>query len=94
MKSTYKLLGLVWDGIPAYYVSLRCSDSLTLASANKSVSLKDFLSANSGDERAQVLSNFNNDEPIIVDFDYCCESSNPVISAFLKKSRPDIIFFN
>ncbi len=28
------------------------------------------------------------------DFDYCCESSNPVISAFLKKSRPDIIFFN
>ena len=93
MKSTYKLLGLVWDGTSDSCFESHCSVYLPLASTKESVSLMELLSANSADERTNVLSDFNNDKPIIVDFDCCYDSNNPVISAFLNKRICQVLSF-
>ena len=91
MKSTYKLFGTVWDGMPDNVVPILTDSGNQKES--KIVSFKSLLCASCEEDVAKIMGSLNNLETIGLDMDYWCDTDNPVIKAFVSKRKRQIEAF-
>ena len=90
MKSTYKLFGTVWDGMPDKEPLMSNFDS----SANcLMVSLRSLLCASSDADVIAILNPYINEKDVAVDIDYKYEGKNPVVRAFVDKRTRQILSY-
>jgi len=84
MKSRYKLLGALWDGLPFDEESPAILEDISKDNVPH-LSLSRLLSFSSMDEVQNSLINVGSDHSIIVDADFYPTCNNKIMSAFLSK---------
>ena len=84
MKSTYKLLGALWDGLPFDEESPAILENISKDNVPH-LSLSRLLSFSSMDEVQNSLVNAGSDHSIIVDADFYPTCNNKIMNAFFSK---------
>ena len=84
MKSTYKLLGALWDGLPFDEESPAILENISKDNVPH-LSLSRLLSFSSMDEVQNSLVNAGSDHSIIVDADFYPTCNNKILTEFFSK---------
>ena len=93
MKSTYKLFGTYWDGMPSADMSeIKLIENPEVFKGCNSLSLKALFSVNNASDFDKTTQSIDPDIPVVLSIDYSSSKENPILNTFNNKRISQIIW--
>lgn len=91
MKTTYKLLGAFWDGLPE--AELNSSKSNSANTSIPCISFQSLLRVQNKENINELLSNVGEIKGVVIEIDYFFLNSNIVMEKFLNKRLKQMVYY-
>ncbi len=92
MKSTYKLLGVLWDGLPEVFPNILDTTAAENLGANN-ISFKSLLQAQNEDDIEKILKDCDNSNNLIINIDCGFLSKNVIQKSFIEKRLNQMVYY-